>query len=85
MDEKLEKNIGYSEKLIKFIKDRPGHDYRYAIDATRINKDLGWSASVTLEDGISKTINWYIENKKWLENIINGDYRSYNLKKYSKQ
>ena len=85
MDEKLEKNIGNSEKLIKFIKDRPGHDYRYAIDATRINKDLGWSVSVTLEDGISKTINWYIENKKWLENIFNGDYRSYNLKKYSKQ
>ena len=73
MDEKLGQESGTSENLITFVKDRPGHDFRYAIDATKINKDLGWSASYSLQVGISKTIDWYIENKKWLENVYNKD------------
>ena len=84
-DEKLGRDSGTSQKLIKLIKDRPGHDLRYAIDATKIKEDLGWSASITMEDGISKTIDWYFNNKKWLDNVINGDYMRYYAKQYTKQ
>jgi len=80
MDKKLDRILGTSEKLIKFVKDRPGHDFRYAIDASKINKELGWSASVSFEDGISKTIDWYFNNKKWLTNVISGDYRNFHIK-----
>ncbi len=62
LDEKLGKPVGYSEKLITFVKDRPGHDRRYAIDATKLNKELGWEPSVTFEQGLSKTIDWFLEN-----------------------
>jgi dTDP-glucose 4,6-dehydratase len=77
MDEKLGRAIGTSEKLITFIKDRPGHDLRYAIDASKINKELGWSPSVTFEEGISDTIDWYLENEKWLQNVTSGKYQKY--------
>ena len=77
MDQKLENSPGTSEKLITFIKDRPGHDLRYAIDATKINQNLGWSPSVTFEEGLSKTIDWYFNNKQWLENVTSGDYQNY--------
>jgi dTDP-glucose 4,6-dehydratase len=77
IDEKLENSIGTSEKLITFVKDRPGHDLRYAIDASKINKNLGWSPSVTFEEGLSKTIDWYLNNKKWLENVTSGNYQNY--------
>ena len=80
MDEKLALDSGKSEKLISFIKDRPGHDMRYAIDASKINNELGWSAQVSMDEGISKTIDWYLKNKKWLENISSGDYRNYYVK-----
>ena len=60
MDEKLEDQSGTSEKLITYVKDRPGHDIRYAIDATKINKDLGWKPSVTFEEGLAITIDWYL-------------------------
>ena len=80
MDKKLGQTSGTSEKLIKLVKDRPGHDFRYAIDASKIKRELGWSATVNFEDGISKTIDWYFNNKKWLENVISGDYRNYNIK-----
>ena len=83
MDEKLNKPKGESEKLITFVKDRPGHDLRYAIDATKINKELGWKPSVTFEEGLSKTIDWYLENKEWLGNVTSGDYQKYYEKKYS--
>lgn len=83
MDEKLGREKGESEKLITYVKDRPGHDLRYAIDASKINKELGWSPSVTFEEGLSKTIDWYLENKEWMENIINGDYLNYYKKQYS--
>lgn len=77
MDEKLILESGESEKLITFVKDRPGHDLRYAIDAGKINKELGWSPSVTFEEGLSKTIDWYLENSAWLKNVTSGEYQNY--------
>ena len=83
MDQKLENSPGTSEKLITFIKDRPGHDLRYAIDASKINQQLGWSPSVTFEEGLSKTIDWYFNNKEWLENVTSGDYQNYYKSHYN--
>ena len=82
MDEKLGREKGSSEKLITFVKDRPGHDKRYAIDATKINTELGWSPSVTFEEGLSNTIDWYLSNSKWLENVTSGAYAEYYKKQY---
>ena len=82
MDAKLGRPKGYSEKLITFVKDRPGHDKRYAIDASKLNKDLGWKPSVTFEEGLSQTIDWFLENQEWLENVTNGDYQKYYEKQY---
>ncbi|GAA3607286.1 dTDP-glucose 4,6-dehydratase [Flavivirga amylovorans] len=82
MDEKLGKEVGQSQQLITFIKDRPGHDLRYAIDASKINNDLGWSPSVTFEQGLLKTVDWYLENSEWLQNITSGNYQSYYDKMY---
>jgi len=65
------------ESLIKHVKDRPGHDRRYAIDATKMIKELNWKPSVTFEEGIIQTIDWYLNNKKWLENVVSGDYQKY--------
>ena len=82
MDEKTEQPFGTSEQLITFVKDRPGHDLRYAIDASKINKDLGWKPSVTFEEGLSITIDWYLQNKEWLNHVTNGEYQSYYEKQY---
>ncbi len=82
MDEKLNRDFGTSEKLITFIKDRPGHDLRYAIDANKIKKELGWSPKVTFEQGLEKTIDWYFENQDWIQNVINGDYKAYYNRQY---
>ncbi|PQV49642.1 dTDP-glucose 4,6-dehydratase [Jejuia pallidilutea] len=83
MDKKLKRPIGSSEKLITYVKDRPGHDLRYAIDASKINKELGWRPSVTFEQGLEKTIDWYLENKEWLDNVTSGQYKSYYKKQYN--
>lgn len=83
MDQKLENIPGTSEKLITFIKDRPGHDLRYAIDASKINQNLDWSPSVTFEEGLSKTIDWYFNNKEWLENVTSGEYQNYYKSHYN--
>ena len=83
MDSKIGREKGSSEKLITYVKDRPGHDLRYAIDATKINKELGWEPSVTFEEGLSKTIDWYLSNDDWLKNVTSGDYKKYYLKQYS--
>ena len=83
MDEKLGRKQGESEKLITYVKDRPGHDLRYAIDASKLNKELGWYPSVTFEEGLSVTIDWYLNNSEWLNNIINGEYQNYYKKQYS--
>jgi dTDP-glucose 4,6-dehydratase len=82
MDEKLGNAPGTSEKLITYVKDRPGHDRRYAIDASKINKELGWKPSVTFEEGLSLTIDWYFENKEWLKHVTSGDYQHYYDKMY---
>lgn len=83
MDQKLGRIEGESEKLITYVKDRPGHDLRYAIDAGKINKELGWKPSVTFEEGLSKTIDWYLENEVWLKNVTSGKYQEYYNKQYN--
>lgn len=82
MDTKLGNPKGTSEKLITYVKDRPGHDLRYAIDATKINKELGWKPSVTFEEGLNKTIDWYLNNEDWLNNVTSGNYQKYYQKQY---
>ena len=82
MDQKLGRKEGASEELITYVKDRPGHDLRYAIDASKINKELGWSPSVTFEQGLSKTIDWYLNNTEWMDRIVSGDYEKYYNKQY---
>lgn len=82
MDERLGRNQGTSEKLITYVKDRPGHDKRYAIDASKLNQELGWNPTVTFEEGLSKTIDWFLENKNWLENVTNGIYQDYYRNQY---
>ncbi|SEB69379.1 dTDP-glucose 4,6-dehydratase [Tenacibaculum sp. MAR_2009_124] len=83
MDEKLGRESGSSEKLVTFVKDRPGHDLRYAIDANKINKELGWKPSVTFEQGLSMTIDWYLQNSEWLERVTSGNYQNYYNNFYS--
>lgn len=83
MDEKLGREKGESEKLITFVKDRPGHDLRYAIDASKINSELGWKPSVTFEEGLSQTIDWFLNNQEWLNHVTSGDYQKYYDKQYT--
>ena len=83
MDEALGNSKGTSEGLIKYIKDRPGHDRRYAIDANKIKNELDWTPSVQFEEGLAKTIKWYLSNQIWLDNITSGDYKKYYKKQYS--
>ena len=75
--------LGKSEDLITYVKDRPGHDMRYAIDPTKIKNELGWYPETTFEEGIKKTVEWYLSNKEWWENIINGEYKKYYEKMYA--
>lgn len=75
--------LGKPKSLIKHVTDRPGHDRRYAIDASRIMNELGWKPSVSFEDGLFKTIDWYLKNKRWLENLVSGDYQKYYEEMYS--
>ena len=82
MDIKLGREEGASLELITYIKDRPGHDLRYAIDASKINKELGWKPSITFEEGLSKTIDWYLENTEWIDRIVSGEYEAYYQKQY---
>lgn len=85
MDEKLGRKNGESENLITYVKDRPGHDRRYAIDASKINKELGWKPSVTFEEGLSQTIDWYLENTGWLKHVTSGEYMHYYEEQYHKR
>jgi dTDP-glucose 4,6-dehydratase len=85
MDEKLGREKGESEPLITYVKDRPGHDRRYAIDATKINKELGWKPSVTFEEGLSQTVDWYLENTEWLRNVTSGAYQHYYEDMYARR
>ena len=85
MDEKLKRPAGTSEKLVKYVKDRAGHDLRYAIDSSKLQKELGWKPSVTFEEGLTKTIDWYLENQEWLDNVTSGDYQKYYENQYLKR
>jgi dTDP-glucose 4,6-dehydratase len=82
MDRKLGRASGESEKLITYVTDRAGHDFRYAIDASKLETELGWSPSVNFDQGFEKTIDWYLENEEWLSNVTTGNYQSYYQKMY---
>lgn len=82
MDQKLGNAAGTSEKLINFVTDRAGHDFRYAIDSSKIMNELGWKPSVTFEQGLAETIDWYLLNKEWLQHVTSGAYKSYYSKMY---
>lgn len=77
MDVKLGRDKGTSENLITYVKDRAGHDLRYAIDSAKIQNELGWKPSVTFEEGLELTVDWYLNNQEWLDRITSGDYMNY--------
>ncbi len=83
MDKKLARTTGSSEKLITYVKDRAGHDLRYAIDSSKLKHELGWVPSLQFEEGLEKTIDWYLENEEWMENVTSGDYQKYYEKQYN--
>ena len=85
MDLQLGRENGTSEKLITFVKDRAGHDLRYAIDSSKIQEELGWKPSLQFEEGLKKTVKWYLQNNDWLTNIVSGDYEKYYDKQYVKR
>lgn len=85
MDRKLSQPEGTASELITFVKDRAGHDMRYAIDSTKLTEELGWKPSLQFEEGIERTIDWYLANPKWIENILNGAYMDYYQNMYSKK
>ena len=77
MDQKLGRETGHSAELITYVTDRAGHDFRYAIDASKLENELGWKPSVAFDQGFEKTIDWYLENEAWLENVTSGNYQAY--------
>ena len=85
MDKKLGRQEGTSEKLITFVKDRAGHDLRYAIDSSKLFNEFGWKPSVTFEQGLDKTVDWYLHNHEWAKNITTGEYEEYYEKQYIKR
>ncbi|WP_339738619.1 dTDP-glucose 4,6-dehydratase [uncultured Sunxiuqinia sp.] len=85
MDRKLGRKEGTSATLITYVKDRAGHDLRYAIDSTKLQKELGWVPSLQFEEGLEKTIDWYLENEAWLQNVTSGDYQKYYEEQYQKR
>lgn len=84
MDKKLNRPAGESAQLITYVKDRPGHDLRYAIDAGKIHRELGWNPSVTFEQGLAETIDWYLQNETWLQQVTSGEYQQYYQKMYNR-
>ncbi|HET9056474.1 MAG TPA: dTDP-glucose 4,6-dehydratase [Chitinophagaceae bacterium] len=85
MDKKLGRPEGESARLITYVTDRPGHDLRYAIDATKLNKELGWSPSLQFEEGLEKTVDWYLANEEWVKHVTSGDYQHYYEEMYAKR
>lgn len=85
MDKKLNRPAGTSAQLITYVTDRPGHDLRYAIDATKLNTELGWKPSLQFEEGLEKTVDWYLSNEDWVNQVTSGDYRSYYEAQYAKR
>ena len=84
MDRKLGRPQGESQKLITFVADRAGHDLRYAIDSSKLQRELGWAPSLTFEKGLEKTVDWYLANEKWIKNVTSGEYQDYYNKHYGK-
>ena len=84
MDEKTGKEKGTSQKLITYVTDRAGHDLRYAIDSSKIMQELDWKPSVTFEEGLSKTVDWYLANKEWLQHVTTGSYQAYYDQQYTR-
>ena len=82
LDEKLKRKEGTSAALITYVKDRPGHDLRYAIDPSKVISETGWRPEVSFEEGIEKTVDWYLSNEKWLKNVTSGAYLQYYTKMY---
>ncbi len=82
MDKKLNRPAGTSEKLITYVKDRAGHDLRYAIDSSKLQSELGWTPSLQFEEGLEKTVDWYLANDEWLQNVVSGGYEKYYQKQY---
>ena len=85
MDRKLNRPEGESAKLITYVKDRAGHDLRYAIDSSKLQKELGWSPSLQFEEGLEKTVDWYLKNESWLRNVTSGEYQKFYEKQYVKR
>jgi dTDP-glucose 4,6-dehydratase len=85
MDTKLNREPGSSEKLITYVKDRPGHDLRYAIDSTKLKEELGWEPSLQFEEGLEKTVDWYLANETWLNNVTSGNYKAYYETQYAQR
>jgi dTDP-glucose 4,6-dehydratase len=85
MDKKLKRSEGTSSKLITYVKDRPGHDLRYAIDASKLKRELGWSPSITFEVGLEKTVDWYLSHEQWLKNVTSGQYLKYYTTMYQER
>jgi dTDP-glucose 4,6-dehydratase len=83
MDRKLNRSAGESAKLITFVQDRQGHDLRYAIDATKISQELGWKPSLQFEEGLEKTVDWYLNNQEWIDHVVSGSYQQYYEQQYS--
>ncbi|HPJ52028.1 MAG TPA: GDP-mannose 4,6-dehydratase, partial [Flavobacteriales bacterium] len=83
MDRKLGRAEGTSEQLITYVKDRAGHDLRYAIDASKIERELGWRPSITFEEGLERTVDWYLANTEWLDHVTSGAYRDYYENQYT--
>lgn len=84
MDSKLGREVGASEKLLTFVTDRAGHDLRYAIDSSRLQNELGWKPSLQFEEGLERTVDWYLANEEWLNNVTSGDYQNYYQEQYSR-
>ncbi len=85
MDKKLGREPGTSEQLITYVKDRPGHDHRYAIDAQKLNSELGWKPSLQFEEGLEKTVDWYLQNEEWVNNVTSGEYQHYYDSQYTRR
>jgi dTDP-glucose 4,6-dehydratase len=85
MDDKLNRPAGESEGLITFVTDRAGHDQRYAIDAGKLKNDLGWTPGITFEEGLERTVEWYLANEEWLKDVTSGHYQQYYDEQYNKR